>query len=390
MKNRKKGSQPTVIFCGFVGKAPVAGMALANLHVIDGFQSLGYNVHYVERLNHPLECYDPSSNSMTDDPAYAVNYLYGLLPQYGIRPDCYSFIDRDNNCHGSGWSALEKAIRKAELVLAMGDPVWFDELEGCQRRVYIDTDPLFTQVALETGMGRPTWTNSILSKYNVLFTEGMRYGREGCTIPSASLDWIPIQTTISTRLWKTVPVKIDAPITTVMNWGAWDDVIYDGQIYGHKNREFERFKRLPKLTERDICLAAGGPAPKSSLIEGGWKLVDPLSVTGTINEYQKFIAGSWADFGIAKHAYVQSQGGWFSDRSTCYMASGRPVLHQDTGCGDWLPTGEGVILFSDIDDLIRGIEKLEKNYEHHSRMARLLAEDYFEAKTVLTKLVNYL
>src|SRR5262249_22768768 len=124
------------------------------------------------------------------------------------------------------------------------------------------------------------------------------------------------------------------------------------------------------------------------ILRHGWRLVNPLEATRTIESYSTFIAESWADFGIAKHAYVASRSGWFSDRSTCFLAAGRPVLHQDTGCSDWLPTGEGVILFSDAESALEGLCEIEKDYPRHSRAARVLAEQYFEAQTVIGRMLE--
>jgi hypothetical protein len=363
-------------------------MVVANLNMILGLRALGYEVHYLERQNDPNDCYDLRSSLMTDDPSFALGYLADLLPRFGMHADRYSFIDRDNRCHGSGWPALRRALEGADFVLTMSDPIWFDELELCPKRAFIDTDPLFTQVALHTGEGRPPSTAAAIEHYDVLFTEALRIGRGDCTIPLSGRTWIPTRPAIDTSLWCATPPPTDAPITTIMNWAAWDDVEFGGVEYGHKDREFERFLTLPSEFGRPFAIAAGGPAPRDRLHQFGWQLVDPLAVTGTIDAYQRFIAASWADFGIAKHAYVASRSGWFSDRSMCYLASGRPVLHQDTGCGDWLPAGEGVLLFSTMEDVLHGLERLTADYERHARAARAIAEDYFEAEKVVGRMLD--
>jgi hypothetical protein len=173
-----------------------------------------------------------------------------------------------------------------------------------------------------------------------------------------------------------------------MNWAAWQDITHEGVAYGHKNREFERFIDLPGQTAHRFVLAAGGPAPKERLRAHGWQLVNPLDKTDTIENYQTFIADSFADFGIAKHAYVASHSGWFSDRSTCYLAAGRPVLHQETGFSDWLPTGEGIFPFSTVDDVLVALEDLGANYEKHAEAARRIAEEHFEASTVIGQMLD--
>jgi hypothetical protein len=168
-----------------------------------------------------------------------------------------------------------------------------------------------------------------------------------------------------------------------MHWAAGSDVNYDGRVYGHKNREFERFIDLPRQTAQRFVLALGGGGPKDWMCEHGWELTGPLGATRTIEAYQRFIAGSRADFGLAKHAYVASRCGWFSDRSVCYLAAGRPVLHQDTGCSDWLPAGQGVFFFNDMADAVEQLQRLDADYGQNARVARATAEEHFEAAKVI-------
>jgi hypothetical protein len=370
-------SNPLAVVVGFIGKLPVAGMSFYNLHYICGLQELGYEVHYVERQNRPDECYNPVGSVFSDDTSFALNYLSRLLPDYRISRERFSFIDRQERCHGSGWKALERVLAQADFVLTIADRTWFDELERCPRRAFVDGDPVFTQVAILTEAAPE------LVHYDTLFSYATRIGKPDCTVPPAGLNWIPTRPVVSTRLWDLTPASGQLPVTTVMNWAAWGDVEYNSLTYGHKNREFERFIDLPKHTAQPFALAAGGPVPRELLKQHGWGLVDPLEATGTIQAYQKFIAGSRADFGIAKHAYVASRCGWFSDRSTCYLAAGRPVLHQETGFTDWLPVGEGVFAFSVMDDVLRALRCLDLDYARHARAARSLAEDYFQASAVI-------
>jgi hypothetical protein len=378
-------TRPLAIVVGFIGKWPVAGMSLYNLHYIAGLQALGYDVHYVERQNVSGECYDPEANAVTDDPAYALGYLGKLLPRFGIPRERFSFLDRREHCHGSGWGALRAALGRADFLLALADPTWSPEFERCPRRAFVDGDPLFTQVALVQGE-EPLAT--ALKHYDTLFTYGVRLGMPDCPIPAGGRAWLPTRPVVATALWDPTPAAGPLPVTALMNWAAWTDVTYQGRVYGHKNREFERFLDLPRRTARPFTLAVGGPAPKERLRAHGWRLVDPLAVTGTVEAYAAFIAGSRADLGIAKHAYVASRSGWFSDRSTCYLAAGRPVLHQDTGCGDWLPAGEGVLLFSDAEGALEALDRLDADYQRHARAARRVAEEHFEAATVVRRLLE--
>jgi hypothetical protein len=377
--------KPLAVLIGFIGKFPVAGMTLYNLHHIVGLQALGYEVHYIERQNIPDEYYDPISDEWIDEPTYALGYLETALSRIGITRGSYTLIDRRNQCYGLGWQALCNALDRADFVLTLADPTWFDELGRCPCRAFIDGDPMLTQVAILGGNGPES---GILDNYDVLFSYGVRIGMQDCTIPSLGRKWLPARPVVATTLWKSESVSAQAPITTVMNWAAGPDVTYDGRTYGHKGREFERFIVLPQRTHREFRIAAGGPTPQERLLEYGWVLEDPLAISRTVEQYQQFIARSWADFGIAKHAYVASRSGWFSDRSTCYLAAGRPVLHQDTGFGDWLPTGEGVLSFSTMVEVLEGLARVDADYERHARAARAIAEEHFEAAKVIGRMLD--
>ncbi len=378
-------SAPIAVVVGFAGKWPLAGLMLYNLHYLAGLAELGYEVHYVERQNSPHDYYDPRSDELTADVTAGFAALEAIMPAVGIGPDRFSLIDLEGGCHGAGWETLGDALDRAQFVLTLADSTWFDELERCPRRAFVDGDPLFTQAAM---LGADPSFRA-LDHYDVLFTYGTRMGQSGCEVPDAGRRWIPTRPVVATRLWDAGSPRADgAPITTVMNWSASEDVRLDGHVYGHKGREFERLIGLPARTGRRFVLAAGGPAPRERLRADGWELENPLEVTGTLDAYRDFIAASYADLGIAKHAYVASESGWFSDRSTCYLGSGRPVLHQETGFSEWLPTGEGVFAFSSADDVAEALEQIDHDYERHARAARAIAEEHFEARIVIASMLD--
>src|SRR5262249_7804213 len=151
---------------------------------------------------------------------------------FNVSRDRFSFIDRENKCHGSGWTGLCANLDRAEFVLAVGEPIWFDDLERCPRRAFVESDPLFTQVAM-LGDAPPEGVNH----YSTLFSYGARIGMADCTIPDVGRSWIPARPVVATHLWDPTPAAGDLPITVLLNWGAWGDVTYDGRVYGHKNRE---------------------------------------------------------------------------------------------------------------------------------------------------------
>jgi hypothetical protein len=373
------------VIIGTIGKLPYAGMSLYWGHHIIGLHELGYDVHYAERVNAPLECHDPVRDVMTDDPSFAVSYLEEVLPRFGVQREQASFIDIEGNCHLSGWPTLISALERAAFVLVIGDPTWFAELELCANRAFVDCDPVFTQVSLATGDGI---RGEAAARYTTLFTYGARIGAADCTIPDVGRTWIPARPVVATSAWSAQPPSSAAPVAALLHWAAGSDLEYDGLVYGHKNRQFQQYLELPHLREGRFVLALGGHAPRADLARAGWELVNPMEMTGTIPRYERFIADSRADLGISKHAYVVSRCGWFSDRSTCYLAAGRPVLHEDTGFTDWLPAGDGVLAFSGLDGLLQALERLDADYEHHARAARRMAEEHFEARVVIGQMLD--
>ena len=375
----------TAVVVGGIGKLPYAGMTFHYLHYVLGLTELGYDVHYVERQNRAQETYDPTRDEMTDRPDTALRHLDGVMRRFG-QARRWSFIDRTGAAHGTGWSELRRILAAADFVLTVADPTWFDELDLCERRLFVDGDPMFTQVALSEGQG----TRSVApDHYDTLFTFASRIGAPDCLVPTCGRHWIPTRPVVATAHWERTAAPADAPIVALMHWAAGKELRYDGRDFGHKDREFEKIIDLPRARPGTYELAAGGAGvPRDRLDEHGWRLVSPLAVSGTIDDFTRFIAGSRADLGVAKHAYVASRSGWFSDRSTCFLAAGRPVLHQDTGYTDWLPDDAGVLAFADLDSLGDALDRLDRDYERHAEAARAIAETRFEARVVLSEMLD--
>jgi hypothetical protein len=171
-----------------------------------------------------------------------------------------------------------------------------------------------------------------------------------------------------------------------MQWESYPPARHGDRVFGAKSMSFTPYENLPRKTTSYLELAVGSPA--SHLSAHGWRLSNPLEVTKDIWNYQSFIRRSKAEFSVAKHGYVETRSGWFSERSANYLASGRPVVVQDTGFTDWLPSGEGVLAFSNPDSALAGIEEVNARYASHCAGARQLAETYFDAGVVLTDLLN--
>ena len=208
-----------------------------------------------------------------------------------------------------------------------------------------------------------------------------------CSIPTLGYNWQKTVSPVSLPNWRYAQSDDDNRFTTIMQWRSYKDAFYDGRSYGNKEKEFPKFIDLPKLTEQRLKIALTGGEPEM-FTDHGWEVVEGWSTSFTPSQYQQFIQRSRAEICVAKHGYVATRGGWFSDRSICYLASGRPVLMQDTGIRDWLPTGKGVVAFTTLEDAASGIEEINKNYEYHRRASRELAEKFFDASHVLTDFIN--
>lgn len=357
-----------------------------NFHYVAGLKELGYDVHYIERVNAADECYDPVFNAFADDVSYGMRFLRHSMDSMEFIATPWTLIDRAGRCHGSTRDEMCTALDRAEFVLTLADPTWFEDLERCPRRAFLDGDPLFTQVRM---LVPDSPTAIALANYPTLFTYWTRQNSPDTTVPAAGRAWISTTPVVATALWEAAAPRPNVPVTTIMNWSGFNDVTFGGRTYGKKDVEFERMIDLPSLTSHTFAIGVGGDtAPRERLRAHGWMLENPLIATGTISAYREFIANSYADFGIAKHAYVASRSGWFSDRSLCYLASGRPVLHQDTGFTDWLPTGEGVVAFSTVEEAAAGLRCLDDDYPRHVKAARGIAETHFEARKVIGQMLD--
>jgi hypothetical protein len=174
---------------------------------------------------------------------------------------------------------------------------------------------------------------------------------------------------------------------------TWDNfrrpIEYEGAAYGSKELEFGRVEELPQHVPAELELAVGGAdAPRDHWRSLGWHVVDSHEVSRTPDDYRAYVQRSRGEFSVAKNVYVATRCGWFSCRTVCYLAAQRPAVVQDTGFREFIPTGEGLVAFRNLEEAIAGIERIELDYEHHQREARAVAEAHFDARVVLTDLLE--
>jgi hypothetical protein len=338
-------------------------------------------VTYVEEFGWHGSCFDAAARCMTDDPTYGSEYLAGVLAASALDVG-WCYLAADGTSLGMSRDELATRCRQADLYLNLDGVNEIPETELCRRRVLVDVDPVFTQIG-----GHGMSGNFVA--YDVCFTYGENVHRPGCDMPTGGTCWLPTRQPVVLDIWTVAPGDPSSPLTTVINWSAYGDRVYEGREYGQKDREFEPYFHLPREVDRPMELAVSAPDDvRCRLRAGGWRLADPLAVTRSPACYQQYIRDSRGEFCVAKHAYVVTRSGWFSDRSAGYLASGRPVVVQDTGFSDFLPTGDGLLAFKTPVEARSAIADLDRDYEEHCRAARVIARDHFDSRLVLCDLLE--
>jgi hypothetical protein len=243
-------------------------------------------------------------------------------------------------------------------------------------------DPVFTQ------LGR--FGGGCLADYDTHFTYGLTLERAG--LPTGGVHWLPLVPPVVRRLWggRALPAPDgEVPFTTVASWDSYGEVSYGGRVYGQKDRELARFAPLARRSPVPLEVALAGPPEASErLAAAGWMVRDAGDVSSTVGSYRDYVRRSAGELSVAKHAYVASRCGWFSDRSACYLAAGLPVVVQDTGVGDRLPVGEGLLTFSTVDEALDCLGRVHADYGRHQAAAAAIAADVCDAGVVLRGLVE--
>jgi hypothetical protein len=256
----------------------------------------------------------------------------------------------------------------------------------------VDLDPGYTQI--RCAAGDPD-LRAFLEEHDCYFTIGEHIGSARCPVPSGGFQWRPTRQPIVARLWETAPPAPGAPFTTIGRWHeSRRDIVFEGEHYGwSKRQEWQRFLDLPQRVATRLVLAMDVEKESADLTllrTLGWEIVDPLQVSAHPHAYRDFIAASAGEFTTAKDLNVRLRTGWFSDRSACYLAAGRPVITQPTGFESILPTSEGLFAVATAEEASAAIEQVLADPERHRMAARRIASDWFEASTVLSNLLRAL
>lgn len=389
MKIRAGQSDARIIVFGLMFDLPFAGIIAQFLNYLVGLRDLGYDVWYIEdSLSWP---YDPRQRTMSSDPASSIRSVAAMLERHGFGNRwIYRCAVPEVTCFGSSAETLAELYRTADIALNVtGAQNLRDEHEELRYVAYVQSDPFGLQADVENGDVR---LRNQLARHHAFFTFGELVGTTASTCPTAGIQWQPTRQPVALALWPFDPSP-GTRFTTVTSWrNDAKHRVWQGQkYYWTKDREFLAISDLPRRTSAKLELAIDGVPPEADeLIEHGWRLPDRHELTSDVDAYQSYIVASRGEFTVARDQVVRPRTGWFSDRSACYLASGRAVVTQDTGFGDILPTGDGLFAFAGTDQAVAALDEIERNPVRHGAAARAIAEEYFAAQHVLSDLLHNL
>jgi hypothetical protein len=388
------------VVMGILGRTPLAGIAWQVLQYLEGFRRLGCDLHYVEDTGD--WAYNPEqTTNIFDSRQYAINCTYAVhhvsraMSWLGMQ-DRWAYCSRiDGKYFGYSESRVRQVLGQADVLVNLTGSNWlFEEHLQVPIRVYLETDPVIRQI--EAAKGNRDAIEQ-LSAHTHHYTYGENLGQPDCGVPTTTYKYRPTRPPVIMDWW-TFNESYDAAhatYTTISNWAqTGKDLEWNGDRYlWSKHWEFLKFIDLPRRVNRRfelalLCKTAEDAQAIPLLSSHGWCVRDALSVSKDILPYREYISGSRGEFTVAKDQNIRLRSGWFSDRSACYLAAGKPVVTQDTAFDKVLPLGCGLFGFRTMEDIVSAIDTIEGDYQCHSRAARELARDFFAADKVLGQLVE--
>ena len=381
---------------GFAATYPFGGVFWDYAQYLLGFKRLGHDVLYIEDTG--KWCYDPIGQTFIEggerNAAYLAHHIAALDPDLAGR---WFFRDATGAVYGRPWQDVVAFCRSADLFLHISASCCMrDEYFAAARVAFIDSDPMYTQASvpgyLSGGIDDDARSRvDMLRQHDVFFTFGENIGAPDCRVPAELFHWMPTRQPIVIDKFREAMAPMESRrrvLTTVASWESTEGgPVVNGVPYGGKNVEFERFIELPARVAIPIEVALSGRPPHERMDRHGWRLVDPYRVSCDPWVYRDFLARSLGEWSVAKNAYVASRSGWFSCRTACYLALGVPAVVQDTGFGAAIPTGEGVLAFTTLDEAADAIDRLTGDPGRHARAASAIAEEYFDSNKVLAALI---
>ena len=379
-----------LVVLGMMGRCPFGGQSWLYLNWLRGFARLGHEVWYVE--DDAVWPYDPVQNAVTDDCSYAIRHLAGCLERVGLPGQwAMRFMGREDACWGLSSQALNELYRSCDALLNIGGATdLYDWHLAAPFRVYVETDPVISELQLANN---DEHTCLAFANHHTIVTYGENYGAPDCGVPLNGLKYSKTRQPIDLDLWPMAYAPAARYFTTIGNYRhAGNDVTYRGETYRwSKHHEWEKFIDLPQQSPQpfELAMMVQDPEDAQLLKTHGWKVVSPFAMSlDVFGTYPAYIRQSRAEFTVAKDQNIRLRSGWFSERDACYLASGKPVVAQDTGFGNIIPTGEGLFAFTTMAEALAAIETINADYQRHCKAARALAEEYFATQTVAARLLT--
>jgi hypothetical protein len=390
-----------IVVAGGAGSMPFAGVAWQVLHYLEGFRRLGHEVSYLEDTQRWP--YDPVAETVCDDARPAAEYVASLMARCGLEHAwCYRDV-ASGRVFGCSERQLERTLAAADVLLNLsGVTVLRDEHLRVPARVYLETDPVAPQLEIDKGN---RFTTELLAAHTHHLTYGENLSASDCGVPLHDFHYEPTRPPVVLDWWQSATRPLaDArggspgmgrgrAFTTIANWRQrGKDIVWRGRVLTwSKDVQFMPYLALARKAAAPIELALAGANEEtlSLLRAAGWRVRPAGPLSDDLDAYRDYVRASAGEFSVAKEQYVALRSGWFSDRSACYLAAGRPVIVQDTGFGRALPTGEGVLPFSSFAEAVAAFESVLADYARHCEAARAIAAEDLRAETVLGKLLDY-
>jgi hypothetical protein len=377
-----------VVVSGAIANKPhQGGSAWVRLSYLRGLRRLGYRVHFIEQIA-PSACVDAAGSPAPLEASANRAYFDRVMAEFQLG-DCATLLATDDRGEATIPPSLVELGESADALINISGHLAIKPLlERFRNRVFLDIDPGFTQTWHSSGNAAAR-----LGGHDHYYTIGLNIGRPDCPIPSGGIPWRPTVPPVVLSDWPATATNGPLRFTTIANWrGPYGPIEFDGRTLGVKVHEFRKVMELPGLLpstfEVALNIDAGDDRDRTALDSCGWRINDPLEVAGTPARFRRYVEESGAEFSVAQSVYVETRSGWFSDRSTRYLASGKPVLVQDTGFSRHLPTGQGIVPFSTLDEAIAGARSIAADYAGHCEAARRIAEQCFDSDKVLGRLME--
>jgi len=382
-------SQGIIIVLGLLGQFPMAGMAWQLIHHLVGLQRLGFKVFYVEETGAPP--YDPRAKSSTTDCSYSLHMIADTLGRFGFG-QAWAYHDGiGDQWYGLPKSHVQELFAQALVVFNLCAASHPESLTFRPRGkfVYLETDPVLYQVRLAEG---DPHAFRFLTSHDAHVTYGENLGEPDCPIPLPHFAWQKTRPPVVLDLWPFQEAATHGHFTTIATWhNRGKDLCFRDQAYQwSKHESFLAVADLPRRTSVQLELAVeiDNTVERDLFLRQGWRLSSPLTVSQDIDVYQRYILGARGEFTVSKDAVVRTRSGWFSDRSVCFLAAGKPVVTQETGFSTYIPTGEGLFSFSNVDEILAAFEAIAADYTKHARAAHDIAREYFAAEKLLGKMLS--